>query len=177
MFKKVQERKREHNPFPPPFCFVPFHHFPFTTQRAFWFILITHYPGDFFVLCVSLHWDRSLRMEVLMPASVTLWTVLSNRSLGVERLHVPLGKGRPKLYLPAYKGDETLDALQTQSCDERQIKKHLSLFRPGGAATPYPAERLEGGFFLRGDYRAVTNSSNWRCRKRNNTLSLFGQRT
>lgn len=57
---------------------------------------------------------------------------------------MPIGKGRPKLYLPGYKGDETLDALQTLSCDERQIKKHLSLFKPGGPATPYPADMLEG---------------------------------
>lgn len=151
MFRKGVKKEKENTiPFLLPSVLFPsitshlLHKEPFDSSLSL-IIRVT------FSYCASLHWDRSLRMEVLMPASVTLWTVLSNRSLGVERLHVPIGKGRPKLYLPGYKGDETLDALQTLSCDERQIKKHLSLFRPGGPATPYPAEMLEGGFSLWGD--------------------------
>lgn len=146
---KKEKVKREHNPLPPPFCFVSFHHFPFTTQRVLESSLSVIIRGGFFSLCVS-----PLRHVPADGSPCASKCHLVNSSFkqifGVERLHVPICKGRPKLYLPGYKGDETLDALQTLSCDERQIKKHLSLFRSGEPDTPYPAEMLEGGFFLRG---------------------------
>lgn len=173
---KKKKVKREHNILPSPFCFVPFHPFPFTTQRALWVILITHYPGWLF-----------LTVRLSTETCPCGWKSLCQQvSPGEQSFQTDLWGGEAACAYLQRKTGITFTRLQRRwstRCSSNAVlwgkanKETLEFFRSGGPATPSPAEMVEGGFFLRGDYRVVTNSSKWRCRKKNNTLSLFRQRS